>query len=58
MAVSFDEVGTQITGEELRWVDGVFFGFDVDCVLDRIGGYNYAVVCLGISADSIVSTIL
>jgi hypothetical protein len=47
--VRVQEVLPQVAGVELGRVDGVLLGFDVDCVFDRVGCYNDAVVCFGVS---------
>lgn len=49
VCIALDEVCTKDGCIELGRVDGIFLGFDVDCVFDRIGSYHYAVVCLGVS---------
>lgn len=47
--VRVEEVLPQVAGVELWRVDGMFFGLDVDCVLDRVGGDYNAVVCFCVS---------
>ena len=49
--VSFDEVGAENGGKELRRCDGVFPCFDVDGVLHGVGGYDDAVVGFGVAAN-------
>jgi hypothetical protein len=42
-------VGSEYRGEQLGWGYGVLFGFDVDSIFHRVGGYDYAVVALCVS---------
>ncbi len=49
MWVGFNEVGSEYRGEQLGWGYGVLFGFDVDSIFHRVGGYDYAVVALCVS---------
>jgi len=49
VGVAFNKVCAEDRCVELGRCDGLFFGFNVDCVFDRIGGYNYAVVCFCVS---------
>jgi hypothetical protein len=49
VGVGLDEVGAEDGGEEFGGCDGVFFGFDIDGVLHRVGGYYGAVVCFRVS---------
>jgi hypothetical protein len=47
--VGVQEMLAKDAGIQLWWVHGVLLGLDVDCVLDRVCGDDYAVVCLGVS---------
>jgi len=52
--VRVDEVLGEVGGVELRGVDGVLLGFDVDGVLDGVGGDDDAVVGLGVAGGVLV----
>lgn len=49
MRVRVDEVLGEVGGVELRGVDGVLLGFDVDGVFDGVGGDDDAVVGFGVA---------
>lgn len=51
MSIFLDEVSTQDRSKQLWRSDGVLLGQDVDGVLDRIRGYDNAVVGLGVSTE-------
>lgn len=48
VGVFVEEVLVEVGGVKFRGVDGVFFGFDVNGVFDRIGSYNNVVVGFGV----------
>jgi len=55
MGVTLDEVRAEGRGVEFGRSDGGFFSFDVNRVLNRVGGYDNAVICFGIAAKEIIS---
>lgn len=49
VGILVEEVLAKMGGIELWGVHRVFLGLDVDCVLDGVGGNDYAVVGLGVT---------
>ncbi len=51
VGVCLDKVCAKDAGKEFGRCDWILFGFDVDSVLHRIGSYDDAVVCVGVSGS-------
>lgn len=52
--IGIDKVSSENASKELRWSDWMLFGFDINCVLHRIGCHYHTVIGFGIAKEWLI----